>query len=72
MLILAGKSGSLDTPEQTCGACLQGHVGEEGDGNEECIRTFGTTKSVILCILSLRYYLLFISQFARELQSVQL
>ena len=47
---------SLDTPEQTCGACLQGHVGEEGDGNEECIRTFGTTKSVILCILSLRYY----------------
>lgn len=28
---------SLETPEQTCGPCLAGHVGEEGDGNEECI-----------------------------------
>ena len=30
---------SLDTPEQTCSSCLPGHVGEQGDGNTQCIRT---------------------------------
>ena len=28
---------SLDTPEQTCASCLPGHVGEQGDGNTQCI-----------------------------------
>lgn len=30
---------SLDTPEQTCASCLPGHVGEQGDGNTQCICT---------------------------------
>lgn len=28
---------SLETPEQTCGPCLPGHVGSSGNGNTECI-----------------------------------
>ena len=28
---------SLETPEQTCGPCLPGYVGEEGNGTSECI-----------------------------------
>ena len=28
---------SIDTPEQTCGSCLEGYVGEAGNGNSECI-----------------------------------
>lgn len=28
---------SLETPEQTCGMCLPGHVGLSGNGNTECI-----------------------------------
>ncbi|XP_064392597.1 uncharacterized protein LOC135340207 [Halichondria panicea] len=33
---------SLLTPEQTCGACLQGHVGAAGTGNNECIQCSGS------------------------------
>lgn len=33
---------SLQTVEQTCGPCLQGHIGESGDGNTECILCSGS------------------------------
>ena len=33
---------SLETPEQTCGECLSGYVGQTGDGNSECISECGS------------------------------
>lgn len=39
---------SLQTPQQTCGPCLAGFVGEGGDGNSECILCSGAPDCIAL------------------------